>query len=191
MKRRRTTSVLCVLACVLVGADARAEIVEVALPGLTGVYPVDDETLSRTATITLPKLPRVIHGASFRIVATGTIGAANCGGIGHLDAWPMEYIAEINDEGGAWIAYQEPHYQAGQFGTEAAFEPIINPSTWDFLLDGQCDVILSGTPASALLSCDPIVVPTGTVLEAYFIIDAEFELPVEPTTWGRIKALYR
>jgi hypothetical protein len=33
--------------------------------------------------------------------------------------------------------------------------------------------------------------PTVTVTEAVLILDAEFPVAIESSTWGRIKALYR
>lgn len=177
------------MACLSMATGAAAETVEVALPALLGPYPVSPGEFARTATVVLPKTPQLIHGCSLRIVATGTIGVADCGSIGHLDAWPMEYVAEM--EGNEWIAFHDPHFSPGLFESTATFEPFIGEPTWELLLDGQADVTLSGAPWSALGSCDPVVVPMGNVLEAYFVVDADFELPVEATTWGRIKALYR
>jgi hypothetical protein len=186
---RKKTLLLAVIAWLGSAMGARAELLEVALPALLGLYPVSPGEFARTATIVLPKLPQVIHGCSLRIAATGTIGVANCGGVGQLDSWPMEYVAEM--QGNEWIAFHEPYFSAGSFESTATFESFAGGSTWDLLLDGQADVTMNGAPWSALGSCDPIVRPTGKILEAYFVIDAEFGLPVESTTWGKIKALYR
>lgn len=181
------TAVLCLLQM-----PARAEVLQIHVPGLIGTYPVGPGNYTRSVTITLPKLPDQIHGASFWIYGGGTVGVVDCGNPGQADVWPMEYIAEMQDgEGGAWIAYHEPNYVPGQFIRAAAFEQFSGMEDWDFRMDGEAELVLSGAPSSAMSGCDPIVAPTGSIFDAYFFLDADFPVAVEATTWGRIKALYR
>jgi hypothetical protein len=176
----------------LLSGPVRAEVIAIHVPGLAGSYPVSPGVYTRTVTIQLPKLPTLIHGASFWIFGSGAPGVADCGNPGQADIWPMEYIAEMADgAGGVWMAYHEPYYLPGQFIRAADFEGMIGGESWDFLMDGAADVTLSGAPASALGGCDPVLIPSGNIFDAYFYLDAEFVLAVEPTTWGKVKALYR
>lgn len=188
---RRPVAPLVIVFCLL-PAVARADIVEIPLPGLVGPYPVNEQTATRTVTLQLPQRPDLIRGASLRITGTSAIGVANCGGIGEAELWPMEFIAEMPDGvTDTWMAFHEPSYSPGQFIRTALFEPLSGTASWEFLMDGEGQVGLTGAPASAQTVCDPVLLPTGNISEAVFIIDADFPLPVRVSTWGRIKALYR
>jgi hypothetical protein len=58
-------------------------------------------------------------------------------------------------------------------------------------MDGQADIKVVGVPSEYPDICYPVSAsPTLTVTEAVLIVDAEFPVPVEATTWGRIKALF-
>jgi hypothetical protein len=59
-------------------------------------------------------------------------------------------------------------------------------------MDGAADIHLFGAASGYVGICsETSVPPTLTVTEAVLIIDAEFPLAVQPSTWGSIKALYR
>lgn len=187
---RHSLALIAVL--LLIGTTSHAEIVEIHVPGVTGPYPVSPGVYTRTITIELPKIPTAIHSASFWIYGSGVPGVADCGNQGAADIWPNEYIAEMPDgAGSAWYAYHQPYNLPGQFIRAAEFEGMVGGETWDFFMDGVADLTLSGAPASALTGCDPVILPTGNIFDAYFFLDAEFPLGVEATTWGRVKALYR
>jgi len=177
--------------CLLTTA-AHATVIEIPLPGLLGNYPVGPGNATRTVTFQLPQIPDSIHGASFRIVGTTTIGLADCGEVGMLDKWPMEFIAQMTDAPDQyWLAWEAPSFTPGTFTSTAEFEPIPETTTWGFLMDGEADINLFGAPSSALGLCNEVLLPTGSITEAVLIIDAAFPFAVEPSTWGRIKALYR
>jgi hypothetical protein len=177
---------------ILIATAAAAEVVEIPLPALLGDYPFSAGSVSRTVAFQLPRIPTVIHGVSFRIVGTSNIGVADCHGVGTADLWPMEFVAEMKySPDDYWQAREEPSYSFGIFTRTAEFEPALETTTWEFLLDGEGEVTLVGAPLAALEQCDPLVFPTGNIIEAVLIVDAEFTLAVEPSTWGRIKALYR
>lgn len=176
----------------LIATAASAEVVEISLPALLGHYPVSPGNTSRTVAFQLPRIPTVIHGVSFRVVGTSNIGVANCHGIGTADLWPMEFVAEMKySSDDYWRALEDPSYASGSFTRTSEFEGTTEATTWEFLMDGAGEVTLFGSPLSTLELCDPILVPTGNITEAVLIVDAEFTLAVEPSTWGRIKALYR
>ena len=79
----------------------------------------------------------------------------------------------------------------GRFEWRAQFRPSPHTTTWSFLMDGEADISLFGAPAGLVGLCWPVSSPpTAVVEEAVLIVDAEYAVPVEATSWGRIKALY-
>ena len=182
--------VLFVLCACLLGAPARAEIVEIEIPELTGPYPL--ETPGTFVTIQLPRRPDLIRNAWLHVEGSTVPGLANCGGGGQVDVWPMEFSAELDDGvSDWWYSISEPSFVPGQFMSTGLFEPFNGTANWDFLLDGESEMLFFGLPASAQSVCTPIIVPRGTLSVVTLVIDGEFSLPVRASTWGRIKALYR
>jgi len=59
-------------------------------------------------------------------------------------------------------------------------------------MDGETQLELYGAPAILVGLCfqNPSP-PSAIVEEAVLIIDAEFPVAIETSTWGAIKALYR
>ena len=90
-----------------------------------------------------------------------------------------------------WFSISTPAFVPGQFMSTAIFEPFNGTATWDFLLDGEAELLFTGLPASAQSVCTPVILPRGNLAEVILIIDGEFQLPVRASTWGSIKALYR
>jgi hypothetical protein len=170
---------------------AHAVVVEIPLPGLLGDYPLSESNGTRTTTFHLPQAPSVIHSASFRISGTAVLGSANCDEFGD-GSWAMEYFSDMKDASlKLWLsAPHPPVIPSGPFGWTAPFSTS-DGATWDFLMDGEGEISLYGAPTALLGLCQQGVVPSGTVTEAVLIIDAEFPVATEPSTWGRIKALYR
>jgi hypothetical protein len=188
-----TRSVFALLSALCLAVPpARGEVIEVLLPGLAGAYS-GNSTTTRSATIQLPRIPDLIHSVSIRVEGVADVGVAHCQQSGTANVWPMEFIGEMTDSpDGFWLAFPPPRYSSGPFESAGEFEPMTETTTWAFLMDGEGEITLSGGPASELLLCDPIVWPDGgNVTEAWLIVDAEFPLAVEASTWGRVKALYR
>jgi hypothetical protein len=184
-----------VTALVLVGlmsASARAEIVEISLPELTGAYPLDEPDPGRFVTIQLDRHPDFIRNAWLHVEGTSVPGLADCGGGGQADVWRMEFNAELDDgTGDWWYSICSSAFLPGQFTSTVVFEPFSGTATWDFLLDGEAVMLFSGLPASEQTICTPIIVPHGNLTEVTLVIDGDFPLPVRASTWGSIKALYR
>ena len=72
---KRTT--VLTIAFLLLSSLAFAETIEVALPGLHGVYPVDPSNGERTTVFQFRK-PAIIHSVSLRLSGTTTVGTAHC-----------------------------------------------------------------------------------------------------------------
>ena len=174
----------------LFAASAHATVIEIPLPSLLGSYPETAD--SRTVTFQLPAPPTVIHGVSIRIGATHVVGSIVCEWGGPYE-WPMTLSASMQDAPhGWWIASQNTPIVSGPFTSTEAFTTSFPATTWAFLMDGEGELIFYGTPAGLVGLCfeDPIP-PTAEVTEAVLIVDAEFPLSIETSTWGKIKALYR
>ena len=190
MSRITFGSFLCL--CMLV-MSAGAAVVEIPLPGLLGTYPVSETSQTRTVSFLLPAPPLSIQGAWFRIAGTTEVGTILCDGI--VDAWPTFAWAYMYDGTPAlvWGTDETLPWSAGPFAWTAAFRafPPSGP-TWSFLLDGAADISLSGGPAGFVDICTPTSpAPTITVTEAVLIVDGDFPIAVQTSTWGAIKALYR
>ena len=173
---------------------ANAVVIEIPLPGLLGAYPLDESHGTRTVTVVLPQIPTAIHGASFRVSGTTVVGSITCEWGPGL--WPTD-IEAIMDAGNVhyWFASDHTHMPqvSGPFAWTADFRP--TPplgTTWEFLMDGEAQVQLYGAPAILVGLCflNPSP-PSAVVEEAVLIIDAEFPVSIDASTWGAIKALYR
>jgi hypothetical protein len=189
------TTTAAVVTMVLIATAAHATIIEIPLPGPLGAYPLDESHATRIVTVVLPQVPTAIHGVFFRIAGTTEVGAITCEWGGPY-GWPIDVEASM-DAGNAHYWFASDHTNmpevSGPFGWTAAFRPIpTSGTTWDFLMDGVANVSLYGAPAGLVGLCfENPSSPTAIVTEAVLVIDAEFPIAVQPSTWGRIKALYR
>jgi hypothetical protein len=186
------TLVVLVGAMVVAANWVNGEIVEIPLPELLGVYPLDEHNATRTTTFELPDVPVLIYGASFRVSGTATVGSVSCEWGGPY-AWTMDIYASMQDTSFAhvWLASAAMPQDPGPFAWTAEFWRTPPTTTWGFLMDGEADLSLTGGPLPLVDLCWPVSeFPRATVVEAVLIVDAEFPVPVEATSWGRIKALY-
>ena len=110
---------------------------------------------------------------------------------------PVDLYVEIPDPvtGGFWYTYGTAALGTGAFEITRTFYPYapkyFGEPTWDFLRMGVGVVGLSGGGAPIIDICWPIgVLSEATVTGAFLVIDGDFPIPVEPTTWGRIKSLF-
>jgi hypothetical protein len=111
---------------------------------------------------------------------------------GGVSPLPMDLGAYMTANGPAsfWIASDHTQGQTtGPFSWTALFHNTPPTATWSFLMDGIGDVTLVGADPGTW--CNVLASPSTVITEAVFIIDAEFPVAVEPSTWGKVKALYR
>jgi hypothetical protein len=175
----------------LIASPAHATLVEVSLPGLHGTYPLDAQTNTRTVTFQLPDPPGAVYDAWFAVSGVTQVGQIECDG--NLYAWPTMLFATMEDDSPVkvWYAQELMPEVAGPYSWMARFDATMN-ATWSFLGDGTASITLLGAPGEYIHICSPASAPpTLTVTSAVLIIDAEFPIRTEPTTWGRVKALYR
>ena len=172
----------------LVTQPATAVVLEIPLPGLVGAY-----SGTRTEVISLSQTPTEIRGATILIRGSTVVGQVYCGG-DQLNPWRIGLEAYLEDPatGDHWTAFGIMPTVTGPFGWEAPFEsaPTYPPATWTLLMDGEAEIRLEGVPASSV--CSPASAPpTAQVEAAIFYFDADFAVPANAGTWGRIRALYR
>jgi hypothetical protein len=172
-------------------ASARATVIEVPVPGLLGPYPPSSTDYTRTTSIKLPAIPTVIHGVSLRISGTQAMGHLVCP-LGTFQDWPMLFEASMEqDENHWWLAPYKPTDTS--FTLTVQFDPSPpEDASWEFLMDGSGTIKLYGAPNFLEGPCwENPVAPAGEITDAVLIVDADVALPVEASTWGKIKGLYR
>jgi len=194
MRRIGRISVFALL--LLAPGPAAATVIEVPIPGLTGVYLENGlpEPSSKTATVQLPALPSVIHGVSLRVHGTTALGLFSCDTqYGMRPYWlQTQTNASLNPTTGYWFTNRNGDSDtAGEFGWTEPFVGYGGP-TWSFLLDGTGDVTIAtfcGSPIPECYKQDP---GANLTLDAVtLLVDGEFPTPAAVSTWGRIKAQYR
>jgi len=170
-----------ILALASIGA---AEVVQVPLPELLGVYPQ-----SQTITIQLPNEPLTVRGATIWLAGEASVGSFYCGLEGPFPL-PMQVRARFPDwpQGPGYVDEKLP-VQPGSFQIRREFRPYRSP-TWDFFMDGEAEFTFSGGIGALFGGCWVVVQPQVTLTEAVLYIDADFRVPVRTSTWGEIKALY-
>jgi hypothetical protein len=171
------------------------EILEYPLPGLTGFYQdTPGGITSRAATV-------VYHGPSAHVIdiwidldGSADVGLLYCFGVPDTVAWSMVAEAAVrkNNETGLW-------YGSGWVEADGLFSIVqdIDPKNWQGppfadLADGDRLIIEQGFAGSAFIAiCTALEFGEGEITLARMRVEVEAAIPAEPSTWGRIKALYR
>ena len=158
--------------------SAYADVVEIPLPELHGVYPITGSNCERTTSFSLPQPPLRVNGAWFRISGTTEVGQVTCEWGGPYP-WPMDFFASMKDTVFAhfWLAYEFMPEVAGPFGWTAEFQPSPHTTTWGFLMDGEGEMTLCGAPMPLVLLCRGIPPsPTATVVEAVLMLSVSLSI---------------
>ena len=186
--------VLWSLAGLVAFSGAEAEIINVPLAGLNGVYTCQPSP-SRTAVFTLRSVPVVVRSVSIKLSGETTVRQWFCDLDPPFDL-PVTLYAAIPDPltGGVWYTYGVAAPVTGPFEIERRFVPYapeyFGQPTWDFLRTGG-NVGVYGGGAPIIDICWSIgELSSATVTSASLLIDGDFPIPVEPTTWGHIKSLF-
>ena len=164
---------------------------EIPLPDLAGRYFVN-ETYQRSCLFSLPGHPAIIESASLRLVGTATIRMTWCD-IYPSDPYPepFGFWATMPDAttGGSWGAGAH-RTESGAFDVTVPFASYAG-ATWGFLDGGTGTVTLGGSGCPILDGCWPVTDCSEAYVEqAFLVLDGEFPIAVEETTWGRVKALF-
>jgi hypothetical protein len=160
---------------------ARAETFIVDLPELVGQYSMGagEATAQFDLGTTLQSIQSVEMGWAGTIIP----------GVGHGDGierpideyfdWPGTFGSLMNypSSGFHWC---ETTTSDESFDLEQSFTPGPGGANWDFLLDGQADVLIRFEPG-AVFGGVMVAPPTGELTDAYLVIEA---VVPEPQTLG-------
>jgi hypothetical protein len=174
---------------------AHADILEFDMPGLTG----NSTDALVTSSFVYNGPSAAVTSISIRVMGVVTdLGEICCGGPAYCPGptydWFMKwygFVANTDDPSpGRWSASYP-----GYLDQIAAFDetgPGENQDGFTSLSDGDViNVSLYFGRANWLGECDLIQTPTGTMNSVTVIMDVTYPLPVNASTWGAIKALYR
>ena len=192
----RAFLLIIVLTALALSESVPAEVVEVPLPELQGRYFIED-TVTRYARFQMDAAPLSIAGVSIRITGTHILGEIWCELASPITVplpYSVAFTASIPDtvNGYWWMAADKSQLLSGDFEITMPFREIYGwYVTWDFLLAGYGEVRLDGPPAGYVLLCNPTIWPDATVTNAVLLVEGEFPVGTDQSTWGSIKALFR
>lgn len=168
---------------------SKSAVLIIPVPELEDAY-FGPSGLTRSAEFFLPSNPVIIELVSIAIWGKLQPGEANCG-YGVVD-YGMDYSVYMVDSltGGMWTTHLYSNPFPGDFFDRSGFTAQHNAS-WDCLMDGQGEVTIYGYPDDAFGGCTIHTYPLTALDSVRIYISGEFSTPVEQTTWGRIRALYR
>ena len=195
---------LIMLALMICSMDtAHATKVEIPLPQLSGHYDQASYWPTRQMTFRFDRLPIDISGVSIKLQGFYDPGYWYCDfGVpfSFPVAWPIRFLATMSDSvtGGVWRAERVIYglnygmdLSPFDFVTTVAFLPQ-NGASWDFLRAGRGSLLLNARPEAMSgggLSCNSRY-PKANVYIATLIVDADYQIGTEQSTWGSIKALF-
>jgi hypothetical protein len=188
------------VAFAFIGANAHStEIVEIQLPQLLGSYCMTSACTSHhDIHFQLPRVPLAIYDVRIRISGTVNVGQYECDFCGGCPTGPypysMEFFASMRDTVGgySWVADGGSPEESGEFELTIPFKELYGwPVTWDFLNAGYGNFGFSGMPHGLLVDCQVPIWPEAVIEQAALIIEGDFEVGVESSTWGSIKSLFR
>jgi hypothetical protein len=174
-----------------------AEVVDISLPGICGFYSADSSysANTRTADFTLSRIPTTVYDVFIRLIGVADTGLLNCeGAYGQriIGPWDTDYDISMldNTSGNLWIANFLYEDSSSTLDTTRTFWTN-SGATWDFLINGAGSVTLRWLPMIPVTACSLLRTPNVIITEVHLIIDGEFPVPTENTTWGRIKEIYK
>jgi hypothetical protein len=177
---------------------AHATKIEIPLPQVSGAYITTyNSTVSRQTTFRFDRLPIDIYGVSIKLKGKSFPGVWWCDYTQPITlARRIVFVATMSDSvtAGVWRAErmignwdQESPFE---FEVEIAFLPQSSAS-WDFLRAGRGTLVLKGLPETVPGGFDCIsYYPAATVYLATLVVDADYQIGTEQSTWGSIKALF-
>ena len=189
---RIAIAILVLISCFHVSTYA-ATTYEVSLPGLVGDYPGFKEY-----EFNLVVTPTVVYNVWIRFSGTIETGQYYCyvNGPPPEGPFPLGMILQSTmpdtASGDSWYAEDSIDPVSGSFELTIPFVsyPIDDP-TWEFLLLGGGIVSCTGYTGMLNPECFIDINPSVTIEDATLIIEGDFFVPVESSTWGYIKSLYK
>lgn len=192
---RGSTVVLCV-AGVFAFSAALADTVQFPLPSTLHVTYLCEPWVSQSAEFVVRPRPAVVRSVSIKLSGQTIVRQWYCDLDPPFDL-PVKLVAFIPDPvtGGGWVATGTAALQTGPFDVTLPLRPYwpahYGQPTWDSLREGSATIELNGSGAPIIDICWPIGdLSEATVTRASLVIEGDFPIPVEPTTWGCVKALF-
>jgi hypothetical protein len=179
--------------------SANATKIEIPLPELSGSYTTDFlvRRITRDMIFRFDRIPINIYSVSIKLQGFTAPGYWWCDWTEpfHM-ARRVYFTATMSDSvtGGLWRAKSliggQFDFAPFEFSVTITFLPLEGAS-WDFLEAGRAYLALSGEPepVSGSLGCVSTY-PEVNLYLATLIVDADYQIGVEPSTWGSIKALF-
>lgn len=196
--------ILCALVVLTLAAapPARAlETVTVPLPGVEGRYWVDTLGMvphySRAFHFRMERIPISVNRVWIHLSGTAVTGEMRCApsyvGDPNVGPYPLPlglYPAFVDTvSGGVLGATCRMPDDGGAFDCTSRLDPILGYETWDFLEAAYGNILVDAS-FMILVECWPTIWPEATIESAELLIEGEFPVAVERTTWGSIKSLY-
>jgi hypothetical protein len=187
--------IIILLICILPNTTLGA-IVEIELPEAIDHYYFVGELPSggyeRVFSITYLGPEAVILSAALHFIGTATSGLVECWfhEFPDTNSYPFEaVITEMRKPGdsGYWLSYASPIVD-GSFDVQDTCDS--HGAFKTLFAEDIIDLSVMMFPIGTVDLCHALVYPEGYILEAYLVLDLEYAIPSEPTTWGEIKALY-
>ena len=186
----RASIVVFACAVLLAHAPADAGLITVPVSGMSGDYSEPGGVpIERSASFTFN--PTITNITEVRVKLTGVHvrSSQSCNSLPWL--WNFHFLVEIYDSVPgtghsivAWPDVDGAFIETRRVGT-------IGVTDWSFLLDGTAHIRIVGDP-SAGQDCTPLGPPPEAALATVEVeIFGDVTTPVETSTWGQIKALYR
>jgi len=180
------------LVCVVLvlAGTANAEVYEYVLPELNG-----PSTGDKTTTLTYTGPAGAVNSLTIRIEGTvDVLGYVVCEGSVEPDTsvWPLAPGSHLLKPGdtGYWIGSGSFLETLGPFD-DSWIHHTFNGGFTELATGDDIEVNLYFGPAALVGICSPMTLPTaGTMTRVTLLIDVSPPVPVEPSTWGRIKSLY-
>jgi hypothetical protein len=185
LARIAPAALIAFVALVFAPCAARAERIQVPVPGLVGEWDGAFVGGSHTIEFKLPRIPTEVKWVELRLRGSSFPGAVVCyvwNDIAEADVpetvrIPTNFTAYIPTSAGEWVAYSGPN-PVGVFDQTFRFRR--NPGSdrdlsWDFLRGGRGEIMLYASMVPTVFGCDPLLPPSKIAIEkAELIVEGKF-----------------
>lgn len=178
--------------CLLISSNLNAEIVQIPLADLNGLYGRLDYNIPewRTQSFSFENMPTRVDSAWIRVTGINMPGLYTCDGFSHPEPIPLEMWANVSDTvvGGFWYTYGVDIEMNGEF---EVIIPFCSLQAIDFSAENAllAELNYNWGFVPPQLDCTIYEIATGFVEEVILYVEGEFEVPIEYDSWGRIKKL--
>lgn len=170
-------------------APAQADMINVPVSGMSGDYFDSQGGIERSADFTFTQSIANIYDVRVRVTGLNAGSTRTCLGV----PWQWPFFFDVEIHGGVPGTGYSTTFSPGVDGAYVSTFRlgVLNVSNWGFLLDGTGTIRIGGHNyvGSNCVPAGPP--PEASIATVEVHIYGDVSTPVEPTSWGRIKALYR